>query len=89
MTPTESDGFDLIHNQPEFMLAVIAALMNKTGQTHIHVTSADVMAATTTSGLRLISKSPTQLDVYLVSQPSERHVGLDYAEPVISPDVKN
>lgn len=87
--PQEADIAQLIHDQPEFLIAVIAALLNKTGQTHIRVTQADVIAATNAQGIRMISNTSDSTDVYLVTQPSERHVGLDYADPIIPPDVKN
>lgn len=84
--PERADPYQLIQEQPEFLLAIITALMNKSGVTHVHVNSADVQAAINSCLLRMIATDPTQMDIYLVSPPSEQHVGLDYAEPTIPPD---
>lgn len=85
---TEADVYTLAHDQPEFLLATILALMNKTGLTHITITSADVIAAASTGMLKVKSTDPSRLDIYLITQPGEQHVGLDYAEPYIADDGK-
>lgn len=69
-------------------MAVLCALMNMTGKTHITVTAADVIAATSSNALRIRSVDPSRLDIYLVQQPGEEHVGLDYADPYIASDEK-
>lgn len=68
------------------MMAIIAALMNMTGKTHVRVTSADVTAAIASCMLHVRSPDPSCMDIYLVTQPSEAHVGLDYAEPYVPAD---
>lgn len=88
MTPQQVDPLTLAHEQPEFLLAIITALMNKTGKTHIMVTSADVLAVSGNCALRFKSDDPSAMHIYLVTAPGEEHVGLDYADPVIAPDMK-
>ena len=81
------DVGELVHEKPEFMLAALLSAMNKLGVTHIRLTTADVKAAVDSCMFRMRSPTPDQLDIYVLTQPGEQHVGLDLAEPYIPPDV--